>query len=465
MRDLLLSTAERGVSFLETAEQRRVAAVADRAELLRRLANPLPEHPEPADEVLAKFAQDIEPGLVASSSSRYFGFVIGGATPISLAADWLTSTWDQNAQVYATSPAAAIVEEIVAGWVKELLRLPASSSVGFVTGGQMANFTALSAARNAVLGKAGWDLEADGLFGAPPIAVFMSETAHATVHSALRMMGIGNRSIHAIPADQQGRIQPKLLEAALADHDGPTIVSLQAGNVNTGSFEPFDRIADMAGRHNAWIHVDGAFGLWAAVSPRLRHLVEGMERADSWSVDAHKWLNVPHDSGLVIVKDPAWHRSLKTARCAYAGPACEDHRDGSAWSPENSRRARAFVLYAVLRSLGRSGIQSMIERSCEMARMFAERASNLPHAHILNDVSLNQVLLRFSPPNVEDLDRFHAAVAQAVQRQGRCWLGTTLWSGNTVLRLSFSNWQTDPDAVQEVIECLADAVALSMKAN
>jgi len=323
----------------------------------------------------------------------------------------------------------------------------------------MANFTALCAARNTILARAGWDFDANGLTGAPPPAVFLSEQAHATVHSGLRLLGFGAAHIHSIPSDSQGRMQiPALGEQLQLAAGAPIIVCVQAGNVNTGAFEPIDAIADLTASHNAWIHVDGAFGLWAALSPRLQPMIQGLARADSWATDGHKWLNVPYDSGIVIVKRAADHRTLKTARCAYAGIESGEKRDGSAWTPENSRRSRAFVLYAALREQGRSGIREMIERCCDLTRQFADEAARLPFAEVLNDVVLNQALIRFRPPNVKDLAAFHDGLAANIQQAGVCWLGATRWKGQPALRVSIINWSTDAGAVSAAVESLRTAL-------
>ena len=457
MRKLLHAVADHAADFLDSLPQRPVGVTSSHKEIFASLDKSLAEDAIPVESVLADLLRDIDQGLIASGGPRYFGFVVGGATPASLAADWLTSAWDQNGHVYATSPAAAVVEEIVARWLLELLELTAGSSVGFVTGCQMANFTALSAARNTVLNRAGWDLQAKGLFGAPPISVLMSDQAHATIKNSLRMIGIGDDDVQTIPSDEQGRMRMDELRAQVQRASGrPMILSTQAGNVNTGAFEPIDAIADLVGNENAWIHVDGAFGLWAAVSPQLKHLLKGVERADSWATDAHKWLNVPYDSGMVMMKRPTEHRSLKTARCSYSGTESEDRRDGATWAPENSRRARAFVLYAAIRAQGRSGIRAMIERCTNLARQFAMEAAALPFATILNEVVLNQVLIRFEPPRVKDADAFHVALANEIQKSGLCWLGTTQWKGKTALRVSVSNWSTDASAVTESVKALGD---------
>lgn len=468
MRSLLHEVADHAADFLESLSQRRVGVTASPEHLLAALDRPLLNESVSAESVLSDLVRDIDKGLIASAGPRYFGFVIGGTTPASLAADWLTSAWDQNAQAYATSPSAAVVEEIVARWLIQLLELPAESSVGFLTGCQMANFTALSGARNAVLLRAGWDIDQNGLFSAPPIAVFMSDQAHSTVKSALRMIGIGSQNVHLIPSDDQGRMQVDALEDQLKTADGqPMIVSVQAGNVNTGAFEPIGAIADLVAGQNVWIHVDGAFGLWAAVSPRLRHLLRGLERADSWATDAHKWLNVPYDSGIVVMKRPSDHRSLKTARCAYAGPEMACRRDGSTWVPENSRRARAFVLYAAIRTMGRSGICQTIERCCDLSRQFAAEAARLPYVNILNEVVLNQVLLRFEPPNIQDIDAFHDTLVSEIQADGLCWVGGTQWKGRAALRISISNWSTDASAVAKSVRAvgaIVDRVTAKMAA-
>jgi glutamate/tyrosine decarboxylase-like PLP-dependent enzyme len=443
LRSGLHSVADYASDFADSLATRPAGSAVGSAALRRDLDQPCPEHGTPAEIVIQELVRGVAPGLVASGSPRYFGFVMSGTTPASLMADWLTSAWDQNAQVEAASPAAAAIEAIVARWVLELLGLPAQASVGLVTGGQMANFTALAAARHTVLERAGWDCDRYGLFGAPAPVVLMSEAAHATVRSALRMLGFGAGQIHSIPCDSEGRMRLEELEVEICNARGrPLILSLQAGNVNTGAFEPIGPIADLVLTENAWIHVDGAFGLWAAVSPELRHLLQDLGRADSWATDAHKWLNVPYDSGLVIVKNPADHRRMKTERCSYAGEQAEDRRDGSTWAPENSRRARAFVLYVVLRELGREGIRDVVERCCERARQLAAGLRQMPGARVLNEVVLNQVIFDLGARPGQDSDAFHGAVAAKLQADGRCWIGTTRWQGRTVLRVSIANRST-----------------------
>lgn len=455
----LHAVADHAADFLESLPDRPIGGTGTPAEVLRALDRPLPETGIPAERVIRELVNDVGPGLVATGSPRFFGFVMSGATPASLMTDWLTSTWDQNAQVYATSPAAAAVEVVTARWLLEILGLPAESSVGFVTGCQMANFTALATARNTVLERAGWDFDQHGLVGAPPVTIFLSECAHGTVRSALRLAGFGSAQIREIAADAEGRLDTRALAEAIRRATGqPMILSLQAGNVNTGAFESFAAIADLVRTENAWVHVDGAFGLWASASPELKGRLCGVERADSWATDAHKWLNVPFDSGLVIIRDAAQHRRLKTRRCAYAGGEAEDRRDGSTWVPENSRRARAFVLYAALRELGRSGVGAIVERCCRLARQFAAGAAQLPHAQVLNEVVLNQVLVRLAPPDGVDGEAWHRAITAQLQEEGRCWLGTTVWRGETVLRLSLCNRTTTEADIALTLEALARAI-------
>lgn len=454
-----MSTAEAAVTFLTGLDERHVEATATAASLRRRLGDRVPEDGCPPAEAIKRLIAGVDGGLVASGSPRYFGFVIGGALPVAVAADWLTSAWDQNAQAFATSPAAAVAEEVVEAWLLDLLGLPADSSVGFVTGGQMATFTALVVARDSVLARVGWDVAECGLAGAPPLRVLVGEQAHATVGTALGLAGIGTRAVTAVPADDQGRLDVAALEALLRHEAGPTIVCAQAGNVNTGAFDDLGAIADLTAAHGAWLHVDGAFGLWAGASPRYRHLTVGVDRADSWTVDAHKWLNVPQDSGIVVVRDAARHARLKHARCAYAGPLDPDHRDGSAWVPENSRRARAFVLYATLAALGRSGVADLVERTCGAAAQLARRCAELGDCEVLNDVVLNQVLLRFGAPDGADPTVFHERLAEAIRATGVCWLGATSWRGGPALRVSLSNWSTTGADVDRTFEVLRDAVA------
>jgi glutamate/tyrosine decarboxylase-like PLP-dependent enzyme len=460
--EFFLNVAQQAADYREKLPTLPIGVVASPAELLARVNTTLPTEGEPAEVALQTLIRAAEKGLIHSTGARYFGFVIGGATPVSVAADWLTATWDQNAQVYPTSPAAAIIEEVVAGWLLDLLDLPKGASVGLVTGAQMANFTALSVARNAVLRQSGWDVEAGGLQGAPHIHVICGECCHATVRAAVHLMGLGNANIRTVRADEEGRMDLAAFQSALAQCSGPTIVCVQAGNVNTGAFDPIGAIIALAHARGAWVHVDGAFGLWANASPRFKGLAAGVCEADSWATDAHKWLNVPYDSGIVIVRDPALHRTFKTGRCAYAGPASDECRDGSQWAPENSRRARGFVLYAALRHLGRNGVARLVENCCDLAQTFAAELSHQPDVRILNRVVLNQVLCRFEPQGVADWDAFNAAVALRVQQEGICWLGTTQWRGQTAVRISVSNAGTTGEDVMKAVESVMAAVRREM---
>src|SRR5215468_10418059 len=369
-RAVLQRAAELAADYVETLGDRPVFPDATPEQLRAALGGPLPEEPLPAEQVVEELVADAQPGVVATGSGRYFGFVIGGGLPAALAADWLATAWDQNAGLYVAGPSASIVEQVVREWVCDLLGLPPDSSIGLVTGTQMGSVTALAAARYRVLARAGWDVARDGLAGGPHIRVLVGEQRHVTIDRALRLLGLG--APETVAADDQGRMDPAALRAALASGDGPTIVCAQAGEVNTGAFDPLEQIAAASAAHGAWLHVDGAFGLWAAASPRLRHLVRGVERADSWITDAHKWLNVPYDSALVLTSDPEAHRAAMTVSASYLiqDDGSRTVRDQVDWVPEFSRRARGFAVYAALRSLGRSGLSELVERACDSAQRF-----------------------------------------------------------------------------------------------
>jgi glutamate/tyrosine decarboxylase-like PLP-dependent enzyme len=447
----LAAAVQHALAFLDSLDERPVAARVEAVGVTEALGGPLPEHGEEPTAVIDALVAGADPGLVASAGPRHFGFVIGGALPAALAADWVVSAWDQNAAHHALSPAAAAIEEVTSAWTLELLGLPATASVGFVTGGQAANTTCLAAARHAVLARAGWDVEEDGLIGAPRLRILCGEHAHATIDTALRLLGLGANTPIRIAADDQGRMKPEALRDALAQADGPTIVCAQAGNVATGAFDAFEPIADTCSTHNAWLHVDGAFGLWAAAAPATRQLTPGVERADSWAVDAHKWLNVPYDAAMAIVADSEAH----VAAMSLTGPYLVvdfGQRDNTNYVPESSRRARAVPVYAAIRSLGRTGVAELIERNCAQARRMAERLAAIPGAKVLNDVVLNQVLVRL--PSGDDANR--AAVA-AIQRDGTCWLGGTTWHGQYVLRVSISNWATTDDDVDRSADAIVHA--------
>jgi glutamate/tyrosine decarboxylase-like PLP-dependent enzyme len=452
-RELLRRTAEIAAAFVESLDERRVWSPATVDELRSALGGDLPNAQGDPLDVIEALAEAVEPGVVGIPSGRYFGFVIGGAVPAALAADWLTSTWDQNAGLVVAGPAAAVVEEVAGGWLKDLLGVPEDASFAFVTGCQMAHVTCLAAARHAVLERVGWDVERDGLAGSPPIRVVAGARRHVTLDRALRLLGFGSSSIVPIEADSQGRMRLEALERTLGGIDGATIVCAQAGEVNTGAFDSIPEIADLADAAGAWLHVDGAFGLWAAVSPELRHLVTGVERADSWATDAHKWLNVPYDCGLAFVAHPDAHRASMRLTAEYLVADPNAARDQMDWTPEFSRRARGFAVYAALRSLGRSGVADLVERCCAHARQFAERVSELPGCEVLNDVVLNQVLFRF-----ED-DRTTSATLAGVQASGEAWMSGTSWDGRQAIRFSVSNWRTTQDDIDRTVAAFTAALS------
>ena len=459
IRRLLEETAGLAASHLEGIAERPVGWLASVDDLRSGLGGPLPELPADPREVVAELAAAVEPGLVSSPGGRYFGFVIGGAAPAALAADWLTSAWDQNAGLYVCGPAAAVAEEVAGVWTAELLGLPDGVSFGLVTGCQMAHVTALAAARHSVFARLGWDVNERGLIGAPAVRAFVGAERHVTVDRALRLLGLGAASIVPVAADAQGRMVPAALRDALGRHPGPRIVCAQAGNVNTGSVDPLTEIADITQEAGAWLHIDGAFGLWAATSPALRHLVAGVDRADSWATDAHKWLNAPYDSGIVFCAHPEAHQAAMSIRAGYlvhAGP--DGPRDQMDWNPEFSRRARGFPVYAAIRSLGRSGVAELIERCCAHARRFGEALDAIPHIEVLNDVVLNQVLVRLLD-DAGDHDAYTRAVIDAVQRDGTCWLSGTTWHGMCAMRISVSSWATTSDDVDRSIEAILRAAS------
>ena len=430
--------------FLRDLPQRFVGARAGREEMIAALDQPLQQGGEDAAAVLDLLAAHAERGASACAAPRYFGFVIGGSLPVALAADWLVSTWDQNAGIHVISPLAAALEEIAARWLLDLFDLPRDSGVGFVTGCQMAHFTCLAAARHGVLRRTGWDVEVEGLNGAPRIHVVASGEAHVTVDVALRYLGIGTRALVHVEADAQGRMRADRLREVLPTLEGPIIVCAQAGNVNTGAFDPLREIGELARAHGAWLHVDGAFGLWARASanPDLRESTDGIELADSWATDAHKWLNVPYDSGVAIVRHAEDHRAAMTSTAAYLIQTGGAERDAVDWVPEFSRRARGIPVYAALRALGRDGVADLVDRCCARARQFADLLSAEPGVAILNDAVLNQVLVRFGDDDVLTRD-----VVAGVQADGTCWASGTTWHGVAAMRLSVSNWATSEDDV------------------
>jgi len=450
--ELLRRTAELAIAHLEGLPSRAAGATRGAAEMQAALAAPLPEEGIAPDRVVEELVRGTEGGLVASPGGRYFGFVTGGVLPAALAADWLASAWDQNSFSAVSSPALAAIEAVAADWIKDVLGLPSGSGVGFATGAQMANVTGLAVARHVMLGRAGWDVAERGLIGAPPLTVIVGEEAHVTVLRALRLLGLGPGSAAVVPTDDQGRMRADALGRALDGDGGSVIVCAQAGNVNSGASDPFQEIVAIARAREAWVHVDGAFGLWAAASPELRHEVAGVEMADSWATDGHKWLNVPYDCGVAVVADAAAHRAAMSMTAAYlSGPSDED-RSNSDWVPEASRRGRGLTVYAALRSLGRAGVRELVERCCTLARRMAAGLAAEPGLEVVNDVVLNQVLVR-----VGDNDEVTDATVAAVQRGGTCWLGGTRWHGRAAMRISISSWATTEDDIDRSAAAIAAA--------
>lgn len=463
-QDLLQRTTDLALEYLATLPERPVGRPVNYVGLLASLGGALPAEGEDSLQVIERLVAAATPGLVATAGPRYFGFVVGGAHPASLAADWLAAAWDQNAGAYVLSPAAAAAEEIVRTWLVDLFGLPREMSLGFTTGGTMANFTALAAARCALLRTAGWNVEEQGLFGAPALTVVTNDESHVSIFASLQMLGLGRERVIRVPADAQGRMQADKLQAVLAGLNTPVLVCAQAGNVNTGAFDPLPDIVPLVRACKGWLHVDGAFGLWAAASPQLQHLTTGIELADSLAVDCHKWLNVPYDSGLVFIRDRVAHHEAMTLSAPYYAAGAEAGRDNHNWVPEASRRARGFAIYATLRALGRTGVAELIERCCYLARRMAERLAQDANVQILNDVVLNQVLVRFLPSSGGDVDAFTAAVIQRIQEDGTCWAGGTTWHGMHAMRIAVSNWSTTESDIDRsadaMLRCAQEARVL-----
>ena len=444
MSDVLRDAAERAIRYVDGLDERPVRPDPAAVERLRELETPLPEGPSDPEATIAVL--DAHSGaLMAMSGPRFFGFVIGGTLPAALAANWLAGAWDQNAAYFSSSPLAEKTEDVALGWLVDLLGLPAGTGAGFVTGATTANFTCLAAARRSVLQAAGWDVEADGLFGAPPVTVVVGEEAHPSLTKALGMLGFGRNRVVRAPVDDQGRMRA---DAFPEDIQAPAIVCLQAGNVNTGAFDPAQAIIPRAKASGAWVHVDAAFGLWAAASPRYAHLMAGYADADSWATDAHKYLNTPYDSGLAFVRDAEMLRGAMAVTAAYL-PA-PTTRDACSYTPELSRRARGVEIWAALHSLGRSGVSELVERTCRHAQRFAEglRAAGFD---VLNEVTLNQVLVSFG--EAAQTER----VIATIQREGILWAGVTRWQGRTAMRISVSGWRTADADVERSLEAIVRA--------
>jgi glutamate/tyrosine decarboxylase-like PLP-dependent enzyme len=444
--ELLKLAAGTAARYLQTLEHRGVAPTAEALARLSELDEAFPAHGASPEDVLRTLDEVGSPATVAMAGPRFFGFVIGGSVPAALAANWLAAAWDQNAGLFVSSPIAATLEQVCLKWLLDVLKLPPESAGAFVTGATLANFTALAAARHRVLRQAGWEVEADGLFGAPPITVVAGEEAHPSMTKSLGMLGMGRSRIVRVPVDAQGR----MIASAIPKLQGPAIVCMQAGNVNTGAFDPAEEICERVRESGAWLHVDGAFGLWAAASPRHEHLVRGVAGADSWATDAHKWLNVPYDSGLAFVRDAAALRGAMSITAAYLPQG--EHREPSMYTPELSRRARGIEVWAALKSLGRSGLAELIERNCSLARRFAE-GLHAAGCEILNEVVLNQVLVSFGSPE------WTREVIRRVQEDGTCWAGPTEWQGRTAMRISVSSWATTEKDVDLSLAAMTKAVA------
>lgn len=442
MKDLMNSTAQRAVEYLESLASRPVAPDPAAVAALDAFDVSLQENPIDPPLVIAELDALGRPATMAMPGPRFFGFVIGGSLPAALAANWLASAWDQNTGLYNSTPATSYIEEIALKWLIDLLGLPPQSAGAFVSGTSVAHLTALAAARHSVLQNAGWDVESDGLFSAPPVTVVIGDEAHPTLHKALGIVGLGRKRVIKVPSDNQGRMQVSKIPKI----SGPAIICVQAGNVNTGSSDSISDACDIARESGAWVHVDGAFGLWANVAPTRAHLVAGVERADSWATDGHKWLNVPYDSGIAFVRDANALRAAMSISAEYL-PHDSPHRNPSDFTPELSRRARGVDIWAALRSLGRSGITEMVERHCRQARRFAEGLSAAGY-QILNDVVLNQVLVSFG--SAERTER----VIAAVQTDGTCWCGGTVWQGKTAMRISVISWNTSDVDVELSISAI-----------
>jgi glutamate/tyrosine decarboxylase-like PLP-dependent enzyme len=443
---LLDDAARRAVAYLDSLDVRAVRPDAGAVARLEELDIAVPQTATPAPEVLAQLDEQVSPATMAMAGPRFFGFVIGGSLPVTVAANWLATAWDQNTCFDTVTPGVARLEHVARRWLLELLDLPRECAVGFVTGATMANFTALAAARNVVLQRSGWNVEADGLFGAPPIQIIVGEESHPTLLKSLGLLGLGRSRLTHVPVDSQGRMRADKLPKFAAN----SILCLQAGNVNSGAFDPFPELCAAARDAGAWIHGDGAFGLWARASQTLAPLTRGLELADSWATDAHKWLNVPYDSGLAFVRNRRALQSAMAITADYLPP--EDSSEGARrnpcdFTPELSRRARGVEIYAALRHLGREGLARMIERNCAQARRFAQGLKDAGF-RILNDVVLNQVVVSFG-----DAERTRQVI-DAIQRDGTCWAGVTVWQGQAGMRISVSSWATSDEDVERSLAAM-----------
>lgn len=461
-RSALDSAYTHAISHLEHLDETSVAATSDTETLRARVAKPLPLEGIPADEAIEELVRNVDGGLIGSAGGRFFGWVIGGVLPAALAADWLTSAWQQNGALYATSPASAMVEETVGGWLKEIFGLPADTSFALVTGCQMAHLTCLAAARHSLLAKRDWDVEARGLSGAPPIRLLTSNAHHASFERAVRLLGLGHANVVDLPVDGEGKLVCRALADELAKApDVPSIVLLQAGDINLGAYDDFEAILPIAREYGAWVHVDGAIGLWVTASEQRKHFLKGIKGCDSWATDGHKWLNVPFDCGFAFVADPEAHRASMSVRASYLTHA-STARDQMDWNPEWSRRSRSFAVYAALRQLGRRGVGELIDHCCEHAHAIVMRIGELPGAEVLWEPTINQGLVRFPDPRPSatdvDHDRHTDAVIAEILKTGEAFFGGTTWRGRRAMRVSVCNWQTSETDVDRVVAAVNQAI-------
>ena len=444
--------------WLENLDSNPIFNKADREELLQRFLTAMPEDGMPGDEVVRHLVDNCKDSLLGSPGGRFFAWVIGGGLPAALASDWLTSSWDQNAVLFACGAAVNVVEEVAGKWILELLDLPRESSFGFTTGCQLAHFTCLSAARYKVLKDLGWDVNQDGLCAAPQIKIFTSEHRHSSVDRAVRYLGLGNKCLEKISTDSQGSIKQDEFAQKIQEHCGPKIVVLDAADLNIAAFDCFSELIPIAKEHNAWVHIDGAFGLFARASSRLKNLTEGIELADSWATDAHKWLNVPFDCGIAIIKDKESHRNSMTIHAAYMPPH-KTARDQIDWTPEWSRRARGVPVYAALKELGKNGVANLVERCCDHCLLFVSEMEKLPHVEVVWKPTLNQALIRFRDPqsdNTHDHDKYTQEVIRKINESGEAFFSESKWNDNVVMRVSVVNWQTTTDDILRVVRAFKE---------
>jgi len=461
-RKALDQAVSHAVAHLENLDHDSVAATADVVSLRARLAKDLNDESLSPSLVVDELAHDVKGGLLGSAGGRFFGWVIGGVVPAALATDWMTSAWQQNAALYACSPAAAVVEEVVGSWLKDLLGLPKQVSFALVTGCQMAHVTCLAAARHSLLAKLDWDVETKGLFGAPSIRILTSSERHGSFERSVRLLGFGTSNIELLPIDDEGGLLSASLEQKLQeDVSRPTMVLLQAGDINIGAYDNFSELIPIAKRYGAWVHVDGAFGMWVAASQRLRHLTNGVGAADSWATDGHKWLNVPFDCGFAFVADTESHRASLSSHAAYITHVT-DARDQMDWNPEWSRRSRCFASYAAIRQLGRKGIADLVDRCCKHAHEIVNGIGKLEGAELVWEPTINQGLVRFldqkPQATAEDHDRRTEEVIAAILKTGEAFFGGTTWRGSRAMRVSVCNWKTSDEDVERAINAVASCL-------